>query len=56
MIQEGKHYQHLGTIPYLELRMLDLLIPTIFHYFKKNQAIILATLKTFIYLCNVISC
>ncbi len=34
----------------------DLLIPLIFHYFLKNQAIILATLKTFIYLCNVISC
>ena len=31
----------------------DLLIPLIFHYFLKNQAIILATLKTFIYLCNV---
>ena len=35
MIQKGKYYQHLGTIPYLELRMLDLLIPTIFHYLKK---------------------
>lgn len=31
----------------------DLLIPLIFPLLLKNQAIILATLKTFIYLCNV---
>lgn len=32
----------------------DLLIPLIFPLlFKKNKALTLATLKTFIYLCNV---
>ena len=34
----------------------DLLIPLFFYYFFKKKALTLATLKTFIYLCNVISC
>ena len=31
----------------------DLLIPLFFHYFFLKKALTLATLKTFIYLCNV---
>ena len=34
----------------------DLLIPLIFPLLFEKKALTLATLKTFIYLCNVISC